>query len=313
LTFPCFDLDATSDPQELQQQALEGYLAFQDYAIAKWFFHVSAFVKSGSKFLEESRDRGRYLDALSVALDEFMYLFGEESWDDGAVATCEADCEAFRIFSMYDNLFLLTSHIYTFRQKGFEAKHQISIKSLATVLERNRKLLEELPPTLNPTDLSKYREFYDLERRFKCTRITCRYFSDGFTDAKAKKKHIDMHNRPYYCEVTNCLGNEGFVNNNDLIKYVFTTQHPFTNSTRHTRAFHPEMCDLANGFRTATKKSEKAIHSCSICGKTFTRNFHRRDHELSHRGQRPHECPECGKAFTRLNDMRRHKKLHDRQ
>ena len=60
-------------------------------------------------------------------------------------------------------------------------------------------------------------------------------------------------------------------------------------------------------------KSEKAVHACSICGKTFSRYFQRRNHEVVHRGPRPHECPECGKAFTRLNDCKRHQNIHERR
>lgn len=78
------------------------------------------------------------------------------------------------------------------------------------------------------------------------------------------------------------------------------------------RAFHPEMSDLAETFHAVTKPRVKTDHSCSICGKTFTRNFARQNHEMSHRGVRDHACPECGRAFTRLNDMKRHQKLHER-
>jgi uncharacterized Zn-finger protein len=73
------------------------------------------------------------------------------------------------------------------------------------------------------------------------------------------------------------------------------------------------MSDLAQSFKPASAPRAKTAWACSICGKTFTRNFHKLDHEKSHRGERPHECPECGKAFTRLNDCKRHQKLHDRR
>jgi hypothetical protein len=128
------------------------------------------------------------------------------------------DCDTFQGFGLHENLYLLTSHIYTFQHKGFEAKHQISIKGLLEALERNRKLLEDLYPKLSSQKKDIYSQFYDEKRRFKCTRITCRYFSEGFADASQKKKHINMHNRPFHCDVTNCLGNEGFTNNNDLLK-----------------------------------------------------------------------------------------------
>jgi hypothetical protein len=295
---------------------LEGHFAFQDYAISKWFFHVNAFVKSGTKFLEESRDRDNHLDAMADALDDFMMQFDEQDWSDGAVEACKPDCDTFQGFGLHENLYLLTSHIYTFQHKGFEAKHQISIKGLLEALERNRKLLEDLYPKLSSQKKDIYSQFYDEKRRFKCTRITCRYFSEGFADASQKKKHINMHNRPFHCDVTNCLGNEGFTNNNDLLKLVYPLPVPTRTltSSRHTRAFHPETCDLADKFRAALpEKRQKAVHACTLCNKTFTRKFHQRDHELSHRGQRPHECPECGRAFTRLNDMKRHQKIHERK
>ncbi|KAF1850890.1 uncharacterized protein K460DRAFT_243743, partial [Cucurbitaria berberidis CBS 394.84] len=59
-------------------------------------------------------------------------------------------------------------------------------------------------------------------------------------------------------------------------------------------------------FNSATTKFAKAVHACTICGKTFTRNFPRQNHEINHLGKRPYECPECGKAFTQRNDRERH-------
>ncbi|KAF1361979.1 C2H2 domain-containing protein [Lizonia empirigonia] len=288
LTFPCFDLGAIQDPQELKELVLEGHLAFQDYAIAKWFHHINAFVSSGSKFLHESRSCDDYLEDLSIALEDFMTQHDDTDWDEVIVEECRANCDAFKGLPCHDKL------------KGFDARHEVSIKSLAAALDRNRKLLEELPSSkvFNSDDLARYCKFYDHERLFKCTKITCRYFSEGFKDSKARKKHVNIHERPFCCEVPDCLGNEGFGNSGDL--------------QRHIRAFHPEMSDLAETFNSVTIPRARTGHACAICGKTFTRGFARRNHENSHRGVRPHACPECGKAFTRANDLKRHQKLHER-
>ncbi|KAH7348115.1 C2H2 domain-containing protein [Pyrenochaeta sp. MPI-SDFR-AT-0127] len=298
LTFPCFDIVGPEQQVELEKLTLDGQLAFQDYAAAKWFHHVTAWVNSGAKFLEGTKHQEGQLKAISDAIDDFMARYGEEDWASGIVEDCKDTCKVFEDQPIYESLVLLTSHIYTFQKKGFEARHKISIKSLATALERNRKVLEELPSKLNKSDRRTYLEFYDYERRFKCTRITCRYFSEGFKDTKARNRHVNIHDRPFQCEVSDCLGAEGFTNAKDLEK--------------HTRAYHPELSDLAETFNSTTAKRAKANHTCTICGKTFTRNFHRQNHELSHRGIRPFECPECGKAFTRRNDLERHRKLHDR-
>ncbi|CAN9394852.1 unnamed protein product [Alternaria alternata] len=302
LTFPCFDVYNPDDVVQRRRFALEGSLAFQDYAIAKWFHHVNAWVASGTKFLEEAPDQVALLDGILHAMREFMMRYSELDWANGQVDDCKTKCKVFEHLGLYEHVVQLTSHIYTFQQKGFEAQHKISIPDLSEALDRNRKILEEFhkaKPGPTAEEKATYSKFYNEKRRFKCTRITCRYFSEGFKDEKSRKAHVNLHERPHQCEIPDCLGAEGFVNAKDLEK--------------HTRTFHPERSDLAETFISAiAPKRGNTNHACSICGKTFSRSYHRRDHELSHKGERPHECAECGKAFTRLNDLTRHKRIHDR-
>jgi hypothetical protein len=276
-------------------------LGFQDYAVAKWFHHLNAWVGSGQKFLDEALDQPAQLEGIFKAMDNFMTRYNKVDWSNGLVDDCKTKCRMFEHLDLHDHVIELTSYIYTFQQRGFDAQHKISIPDLSKALDLNRKILEEFPKTKpGPTSHEKeaYNRFYNEERRFKCTRITCRYFSEGFKDEKARKRHVDIHERPFQCDIPDCLGAEGFANSKDL--------------ERHTRAYHPEISDLVVKFISATAKRETTNHACSMCGKTFSRNFHRKNHELSHRGERPHECPECGKAFTRLNDLKRHQKIHDR-
>ncbi|RYN16465.1 hypothetical protein AA0112_g12495 [Alternaria arborescens] len=302
LTFPCFDVDNPDDVVQRRRYALDGSLAFQDYAIAKWFHHINAWVASGTKFLEEAQDQVALLSAIFNAMEDFMTRYSEVDWAKGLVDDCKTKCRVFEHLGLYEHVVQLTSHIYTFQQKGFDASHKISISDLSEALDRNRKMLEEFhkaKPGPTAEEKTAYSKFYNEKRRYKCTRITCRYFSEGFKDEKSRERHVNIHERPYQCEIPDCVGAEGFVNEKDLEK--------------HTRTFHPDKSDLAETFISAiAPKRGNTNHACSICGKTFSRSYHRRDHELSHKGERPHECEECGKAFTRLNDLTRHKKIHDR-
>lgn len=240
LTFPCFqhNEDAPDEPM-LQQLIMKGHLGFQDYAIAKWFHHVNAFVDAGKDLLKresevqptlpEVAEQCRPLKELAIALEDFTVQFDEEDWHDPdkIVAECAEQCKIFEEQDFYDNLVAVTSHIYTFQKKGFEARHVVSIKSLATVLDRNRSILEGLPPTLGPNELMTFRQFYDDERRFKCPKITCKYFSEGFKDSKTRKRHVNIHDRPFNCEVSDCIGAEyGFANSKDLEKYSTLTYCP---------------------------------------------------------------------------------------
>ncbi|KAH5205185.1 hypothetical protein HBI18_154700 [Parastagonospora nodorum] len=297
LTFPCFRIDPDDGPRELRQHMLSGHFAFQDYAIATWFHHVNAFVQKGEQFLRDADEKEKHLNDLWEALEEFT-SFHQEDWYGGIVQSCSEACGMFRPYMLYEVLVQIKSHIYTFQQKGFDARHKISIQGLDAALERNRKILEDPPKDMAPAEKVLYTKFYDDKKLFKCTKITCRYFSQGFSDKKARKRHVNIHDRPFQCEVRDCLGQEGFANEKDL--------------RNHKRSFHPDMCDLAESFKSSIAKRTNAGHACGYCGKTFTRKFHREDHEKSHRGERPHVCSECGRAFTRRNDCERHKKLHER-
>jgi hypothetical protein len=227
LTFPCFDIFENDDENELQQLALQGYLALQDYAIATWFHHINAFVNSGKELLNESSDKNDRLQAIETALDDFMSKYSDEDWERGLVEECKDSCSTFRELPLYENLVLIISHIYTFQKKGFEARHKISIRGLDEALQRNRKILEDLPTKLEKSkekvkaanDLAAYSTFYDSERLYKCNRITCRYFAEGFKDKQSRKRHVNVHDRPFHCDVQDCLGQEGFAKENDLQKY----------------------------------------------------------------------------------------------
>jgi hypothetical protein len=202
---------------------LEGHLAFQDYAVAKWFYHVNAFIDTGPSLLNKQSGDSRLLQEISYALDDFLTRY-DENWDAHIVEECKDKCSGFKNEDFYENLVAVASHIYTFQKKGFDARHVVSIKSLANAIERNRKLLEELPKNLRGTELEQYRQFYDDEHRYKCTKITCMYFAEGFKDAKTRKRHVNLHDRPFHCEVLGCLGAEsGFTNANDLEKQVSST------------------------------------------------------------------------------------------
>jgi hypothetical protein len=224
LTFPCSRKD--TDGNALRKYALQGHLGFQDYAIAKWYQHVNAFIDSGKDLVSIGLGVDALLREISVALDDFLSVYDEESWDESVAEDCLKKCDTFHNEDFYDNLIVVAGHIYAFQKKGFEARHVVSIKGLATALERNRTLLEDLPKTLSSSELTVYRQFYDDERRFKCTKITCAYFSEGFKDAKTRKKHLNLHDRPFQCEVSDCVAAEiGFSNSKDLEKYEIPHRH----------------------------------------------------------------------------------------
>lgn len=310
LTFECFDKDLEED--RLRKFALDGYFAFQDYAVAKWFHHFRAVTEHGKILCPGDREAAAAMGEKAVqetevalaevneAIDDFICRY-EEILEEDPVGDSKYACEPFRECSFYDNLLAMWSHIYRHQTGGFEARNGVGIKALGEVLTRNRKLIEEL--TSSSTSYSEKRQdlstFYG-EKRFKCPKITCFYFHEGFKDAKSRDTHINRHDRPFNCTAPDCSVAEfGFASGKDLEK--------------HMRSFHPEISDQANSFAKAVAAPSKTPWACSMCDKKFTRGFHLRSHIRNHNGERPFACSECGKAFTRSNDCRRHEKLHSKR
>ncbi|KAG8933593.1 Metallothionein expression activator [Tulasnella sp. 417] len=56
-----------------------------------------------------------------------------------------------------------------------------------------------------------------------------------------------------------------------------------------------------------------AVYPClyPACGKTFSKLFSLRKHEVLHSFDRPFKCPRCPAAFARKYDFKRHEKSHD--
>ncbi|KAG7474584.1 zinc finger protein 574 [Solea senegalensis] len=49
---------------------------------------------------------------------------------------------------------------------------------------------------------------------------------------------------------------------------------------------------------------------CGICGKSFKKQMHVRNHIRTHTGERPFQCSDCGKTFSSLANLLRHNLIH---
>jgi hypothetical protein len=304
LTFECFDDEIT--PGRLLHSALDGSLSFQDYAAAKWPDHVRAILNMAPEKLPADVESQAALREIETALGDFASRYEDDILHASITSIAEKDCEPFLGCQFYNNLLRLWNHIYSHHEKGPEVRNDISIEALSVSISRNRKLLEDLYSDKMPvsdTEADRLSALYG-KKVFKCPKVTCFYFHEGFTTAKDRSKHIDRHDRPFLCAFPYCsIAEFGFASNKDLEK--------------HRRLFHPETVDQEMAFSAAAAaarpKTASSRWECHTCGKLFTRGFHLRNHILSHTGERPFACSECGKPFTRANDCKRHEKIHTRR
>ena len=307
LTFECFEIDISEGL--LRQQAKAGYLAFQDYAVAKGLHHLLEMVRTGDNIDPTDSDTAAALQEVDPTLNDFLEIYETEVVDEHEDVSEQA-CKAFDAYSFYENLCCVWNHVHRHQQKDFAARNQVSIPTLSKALTRNRKLLEDLPkgPSSGESFTKHEQErieeslntFYG-RRRYKCPKVTCFFFHEGFKDAKTRDQHVHRHDRPFLCTYPDCGGGDfGFASKKDLDK--------------HKRSFHPETSDLAEVFGSTEKETTTARHKCHICNKPFTRSFQMRNHiRATHMGDRPFACTRCGRGFARDSDRKRHENtIHNR-
>ncbi|XP_034730011.1 zinc finger protein 574 isoform X4 [Etheostoma cragini] len=61
--------------------------------------------------------------------------------------------------------------------------------------------------------------------------------------------------------------------------------------------------------RRKTHVTERSF-MCGICGKSFKKQIHVRNHIRIHTGERPFQCSDCGKTFSALANLMRHNLIH---
>ena len=288
---------------DVADSAILGHYIFEDYAVSKWSEQLCAMIERGTQAqLAEAHDE-EAIQEFEDALCEFVELPGAEFIES---AEEEAKLgfwrEVLEDERAYKQLCAVKAHIHQHSNNGFKTRNKISIRAIEKSFTESRKFLEDPKEEPSKQDLSNDQKWlldtYYGTARYKCSKLTCDRFYNGFRDAKERKSHNDAHDRPFKCDVPECRGYEfGFTSAHDLEK--------------HRSKSHPTIAEQSETFEfldTVTAKT--AIWPCPHCPKRFTRGFHMRNHIRTHTSEKPFCCTECGKPFTRDYDRKRHEKIH---
>ncbi|KAK6852341.1 C2H2 domain-containing protein [Apiospora arundinis] len=223
----------------------------------------------------------------------------------------KAFCEPFKgIPELYHPILQLWTHIYSHqRHVDSKQREKASLPQLRNALDLNRKTIQSLELEEDPMPGHPPLHVMYGHTLYKCDRVLCINFFEGFTTANELERHLNRHERPYHCNVVNCtVAPFGFAHKKDC--------------ERHVRNYHVENGEGLDRFATgivevANPEEREARYTfvCTFgtCTKKFTRQVNLNAHLDTHNGMRRFECTFCVKTFTRANDRRRHEKIHKRR
>lgn len=140
---------------------------------------------------------------------------------------------------------------------------------------------------------------------FKCSRLSCRYFYDGFVTAQQRDQHHDKHLLPFRCTVVGCPRSSlGMASERELEKHVRDT-HMAPGDDDFPSLDEP---DVHEGTVEPVKSQG---WTCDVCSKMFRKKFNLRSHMATHSDERKFSCSMCDLSFARASDRNRHERTHE--
>lgn len=107
----------------------------------------------------------------------------------------------------------------------------------------------------------------------------------------------------------NFFCNELYINIFFLLNYVFAGYDDIVTSLGLSEA--QSLCSSSANDAYSDFHNDKYLKfKCSLCSKSFPRQWHLQNHIRVHTGVRPFKCQHCNKSFNQLGNLNTHMKIH---
>jgi hypothetical protein len=296
LSFP--GIDKAKENWKTEGTILQGYFSFYEYAVSSWIFHLEAGISAAST--------NDLLNQLTEPLGVFLELHWTGS--SSTVVASKTVQEKFQLLKEYDfHSKLLQAVVSTRKQLGRYGlgPSDEDVLDISLITAHFRAVLESLVSNnVNTEQTLKLKELYG-PNLFKCPRINCQYFYKGFAVEEHRNQHVARHDRAFLCSFEGCpTATFGCATSKEL--------------EDHMLHYHGTHGSDALEFPDVPKLNKNtqihpSTYQCTQCPKRFTRAHNLRNHERSHRNEKPFVCNECQKSFARGNDLRRHQQSHSEE
>ncbi|RYP30902.1 hypothetical protein DL767_006034 [Monosporascus sp. MG133] len=295
-----------------------GYYALMDYAVPYWIRHLEI----GLSKLEEDHELP---EALPESLEAFLDLhFIPPKKQFYVSQNTVKRLHFFENQPFYERL--QTSIISARKELTFvgEMKQGELALNLSTIVRDIRSQLESLyENTADESERIKMRQIYGADL-YKCPRLSCRFFYNGFASKTQRDQHVDKHLRPFRCDVTGCPSAAmGMSSEKELGKHKKTAhgidlddeldfpeeQELHQQKQPQTQNQQPEQATPRSSRVSKPPKEKRpriTEYPCTHCHKVFNKKFNRDSHLVTHKNERDIPCGICGALFARENDRNRH-------
>ncbi|KAI1846006.1 hypothetical protein JX266_007815 [Neoarthrinium moseri] len=296
LTLPQFDQERDDD--EVKSDLLSGIHAFHDYASACWYMHLqSCFPK-----LKPGDDDLACLQETLEAFIELHWSSKHKPLPD--LKRVQKSLRALERSRLYEKIIQTVG--WAKKQHGADGKGPCLEEALdiSKVTKKIRRVLESMwTPSRSEGDGSQLQRFYGTNW-YKCSRLNCIYYYQGFRTTGQLQHHMNKHTRPYQCSVIGChMAIFGCTTIDELNRHLITTHGIYRPDNDKDEPQYP---DPPKETSTSTAKMTDKKFQCDECDVSFTRKHNLTNHKRTHAGAKPYACFHCGKSFTRMADCDRH-------
>lgn len=285
--------------EELEASLKDGIYAFYDYASACWAIHLQESIDSlGSEEPEQ-------LDKLQETLESFLEVHWSSSAKQLTVTPkMENLLSIWRTSEAFDKI--CQSLAWSRKQHGnnSESPYEGEATDIWEVTRRVRGTLENLKG-LDDNELESLEEFYG-QNWYKCPRVHCYYYHQGFRSAEERKRHVDRHERPYLCYINGChMAIFGCTTKDELTNHLFN--YHGINDFDDQDFPSEQQIQKQKTLKPSTTSSQ---FQCPQCPKTFKTKHSLLTHSRAHEGIKQFACDECNKRFMYKSDLNRHVRGH---
>ncbi|RYP19480.1 hypothetical protein DL765_003320 [Monosporascus sp. GIB2] len=297
-----------------------GYYAFMDYAVPYWIRHLEI----GLSKVEEDHELPK---TLPESLEAFLDLHFLPPTKQFYVS--QSNMKRLQVFEnqpFYERL--QTSIISARKELTFmgEMKQGELALNLSTIVRGIRSQLESIyENTTDESERIKMGQIYGVDL-YKCPRLSCRFFYNGFISRTQRDQHVDKHLRPFRCDVAGCpsaamgMSSEKELKNHkktahdidldDALDFPEERElHQQERQQQKTQNQEAEQAGPRSSRASKPSKEKRARiteYPCTHCHKVFNKKYNRDSHLVTHKNERDIPCGICGALFAREHDRNRH-------